>query len=252
MPESVTWESATWEMEGRAAVVTIRRPDVRNALGPREARLLGEVITEAAGHPDALGIVLTGEGAFSAGGDLPAIVEATRGRDAAGVSEFVYRDFQSMVRSLRGCPLPTVAAVDGAAIGLGLDLALWCDARFLGPRAKLAQGWASLGLIPGTGGAHVLQRLLPGALWHLLGQRPMGADDAATMGFGVRVDDALRAAVDLIEGWGAVGRPALEGYALLARTHLPDDDYLRECARIQGERLTSESFAATAQAILSR
>ncbi|NIL85874.1 1,4-dihydroxy-2-naphthoyl-CoA synthase [Rhodococcus fascians] len=245
-------ENVTWELQGRAAVVTIRLPQVRNALGPREAALLGRTISAAAAHPDALGVVLTGQGAFCAGGDLPAIVEATEGRDAAGVSEFVYRDFQSMVRALRECPIPTVAAVDGAAIGLGLDLALWCDARFLGPKAKLAQGWATLGLIPGTGGAKVLQELLPGALWHLLGQRPINADQAATLGVGVRSDDALAAAVDLIEGWGPVGRPALEGYAALSRNHLPDDTYLQECARIQGERLTSESFAKTAQAILAR
>ena len=245
-------ESVTWELRGRAAVVTIRLPEVRNALGPREAALLGKAISAAAAHPDALGVVLTGEGAFSAGGDLPAIVEATRGRDAAGVSEFVYRDFQSMVRALRECPIPTVAAVDGAAIGLGLDLALWCDARFLGPKAKLAQGWASLGLIPGTGGAKVLQELLPGALWHLIGQRPMDADHAAALGLGARSDDALASAIDLVDGWVPVGRAALEGYAVLARTHLPDDAYLQECARIQGERLTSESFVKTAQAILAR
>lgn len=245
-------DSVTWELQGRAAVVTIRRPELRNALGPIQAAELGRTIAAAAAHPDALGLVLTGDGAFSAGGDLPAIVEATRGRDAAGVAEFVYRDFQSMVRALRECAVPTVAAVDGAAIGLGLDLALWCDARFLGPRAKIAQGWASLGLIPGTGGAKVLQELVPGALWHLIGQRPMAADEAAAMGLGVRSDDAVASALALVEGWAPVGRPALEGYALLARTHLPDDAYLQQCARIQGERLTSESFARTAEAILSR
>lgn len=238
------------QRNGSVAVVTICRPEVRNALGPRQALELSEAVAAASADSSCLGIVLTGDGVFSAGGDLPAIMEMIEGRRPEEVASHVYDNFQAMARSLRDSPIPTVAAVGGAAIGLGLDLALWCDTRFLGPKAKLAQGWASLGLIPGTGGAALLQGMAPGEIWHLIGSAPMDAQAAANLGLGVLADDPISSAVELIESWDKVGRAALEGYATLTRGALPDDAYLRKCAQIQGELLTSDRFVDFAKAVL--
>lgn len=245
-------EGIELEIRDGAAIVWIRRPRVRNALRPEDARALSEAVATAGADDRVFGVVLTGEGAFSAGGDLPAIMAMVDGRSAEDVSEHVYRDFQGMARSLRGCPVPTIAAVGGAAIGLGLDLALWCDMRYLAPSARIAQGWAALGLIPGTGGAALLDRLVPGGVWPLLGESAMSGREAATLGLGIVADDPLAAAVDRVLGWTSVGRETLCGYAELARTRLPDDDYLRRCAQIQGRLLTSERVRATAARLLAR
>ncbi|MDQ0691386.1 enoyl-CoA hydratase/isomerase family protein [Arthrobacter sp. W4I7] len=243
-------DSIRLEMRGSAAVVTMTREKVRNALRAEDARALSETIDEAAANPDCLGIVLTGGASFSSGGHLGAILAMVEGRSAEEVSTAVYRDFQAMARSLRDCAVPTIAAVDGPAIGLGLDLALWCDMRYLGPTARLGQGWAALGLIPGTGGAALLQQLRPGAIWSLMGERPMTANDAAVLGLGTAVENTMAAALERIEGWTAIGRAALEGYARLTRGTLPDDEALRQCALVQGQLLTSERFRATAEKLL--
>jgi enoyl-CoA hydratase len=249
---SNTSASIVAERRGHATLITIRRPQVRNALAPRDARALAEAVEAAGADPQTLGVVVAGDGAFCAGGDLPAIMKMVDGATPKEVAVRIYADFQRMARALRDCPVPTVAAVDGAAIGLGLDLALWCDTRYLGEGAKLGQGWAALGLVPGTGGAALLERVAPGRLAQLLGARPLAASAAADLGLGTAVPVALEAATALVDSWSAVGRPALEGYARLARRGLPDDDYLAECAAVQGELLASSAFATRAQAILSR
>lgn len=235
---------AVVDVSGSAAVVTLSWAERRNALGPLEAAELADAITSAAAR-DVSAVVLRGDGAFCAGGDLPAILAVTTGASPDDIEHVVYGRFQQIPRALRQCPLPTVAAVDGPAIGLGLDIALWCDRVFLGAGAKLNQGWARMGLIPGTGGAALLQAKAPGLLWRLLGERggALALDDAERAGLGTRVADAYETALEYVEQLALAGRDALRGYVELSRQHLPGDDYLRVCARIQSQLLTSQDFA---------
>jgi enoyl-CoA hydratase len=245
-------ESVTTRRVGAAAVVTIARPEVRNALRPEDARDLTGAIARAEADESCLGIVLTGEGAFCAGADLVAIMAMVEGASQDQVAERIYSDFQGMARALRDCRVPTVAVVDGYAIGLGLDLALWCDSRVLSERARLGQGWAALGLIPGTGGADLLQQVGPGSLWSMLGAKPLKTAEAVALGLGRGSDDPMGETVAMVQGWEGVGRAALEGYATLARRRLPDDDYLALCAQTQASLLLSPRFRDTALAILKR
>lgn len=234
----------TVEVSGNSAVVTMSWPQRRNALGMIEAQEVAEAINSAS-PCGVSAVVLRGEGAFCAGGDLPSILEATRGANSDDVESLIYRYFQQIPRALRDCPLPTVAAVDGPAIGLGLDMALWCDRIFFGAEAILGQGWARMGLIPGTGGAGLLQAKAPGLLWRLLGE-PNGRlrpADAEAAGLGTRVEVAYEAALEYVEQLALCGQDALRGYVELSRKHLPDDAHLRACARIQAQRLTSQDFA---------
>ena len=235
---------AVVDVRGNAVVVTLSWPNRRNALGPDEATELAEALRAAAAG-DALAVILHGEQAFCAGGDLPAILAAIDGATPAQVEELIYGRFQQVARALRDCPLPTVAAIDGAAIGLGLDIALWCDRIFLGSRARLGQGWGRVGLIPGTGGAALLQHRAPGLLWELLGNGTgeLSSERAARAGLGTLVPSAFDAALEYVEHLAPVGRDALLGYARLSRGGLPDDEYLRHCARLQSLRLTSRDFA---------
>lgn len=236
-----------------AAVVTIDRPANRNALGPAEASLLAERLSTA-GACGAPVVVLAGAPpAFCAGGDLGVLVEVTRGASANEVQTVVYSHFRAIVRALRDCPVPTIAAKDGPAIGLGLDLALCCDIRLLGVQATVAQGWGRIGLIPGAGGAALLQSRAPGLLWQELSAPSiLSAANASHAGIGdvdferSALDEALRRAGQL----ATIPRAALQGYARLARRDLPDDTYLDLCARIQGELLTGPDFRVAARMAL--
>ena len=103
-------------------------------------------------------VVLSAEGtAFCAGGNLREVWRLVQmGEDA--VRARIYGSFQGLVRRLRSLPVPVIAAVDGPAVGLGFDLALACDLRLFGADAWVQQGWATVGLIPATGGFRFLSR----------------------------------------------------------------------------------------------
>ena len=159
------------EQEGPAAIVILDWPERKNALGPEDADALAAALIDASKRPDVHGIVLTGEGAFCAGVNLKGTLE----RSAMPPEErrqIVYKRFQGLMRVLINVPIPTVAAIDGPAIGSGLDIALACDSRFLGPGGWLMQGWGRLGFVPGTGGEMLMRALSPNVLWDILEKQP--------------------------------------------------------------------------------
>lgn len=156
---------ATYEKSGRIAVVTLNRPESRNAVAQLEdCRDLVEAATRANDDAEISVLVLTGAGpAFSSGGDLKAI------RDRAGIGPLATpadtranyrRGVQSMIRTLADLEVATIAAINGHAIGLGLDLAAICDMRVCAASAKLASSFLKVGIIPGDGGAWILSRLI--------------------------------------------------------------------------------------------
>ena len=231
--------------DDRTAVITLDWPERRNALGPAEAAELAAVLAGLADDPQLSAAVLTGNGAFCAGGDLHAIRElAEQGPDA--VRDAVYGVFQKLVLTMTALPVPLIAAVDGAAIGLGLDLALACDRRVIGPRGWLAQGWWQVGLIAGTGGVHLLNRLSPVALWEMLGSADrVTCARAVQLGLAAAAPDgALTAALADAERLGRIPRPALLGYVELSRAALRKslEAHLRECLRLQVDLITAPGF----------
>lgn len=136
---------------GPVAVITINRPERRNALTVDAAREVAEACESAS--PASRAIVLTGAGsAFCAGGDF---TELTRiaGSQISDAADSLYTGYQRMIRAVREVPVPVIAAVNGHAMGAGFDLALACDLRIVSSAAQLGQVWVRLGLIPGTGGA---------------------------------------------------------------------------------------------------
>jgi len=138
------------ELAGPAALVVLDWPEKRNALGPDEANEVAAALRAAAGQPDVRGIVLTGNGAFCAGGDINGMV-ARADMPPEERRALVYGAYQGLIRTLIELPLPTVAAVDGPAVGMGFDIALACDSRFIGPDGWCRQGWARIGLIHRSG-----------------------------------------------------------------------------------------------------
>jgi enoyl-CoA hydratase len=134
------------------AVVTVSDPERRNALSSELSAQLAEAVTACERNGQVGAVVITGTPpAFCAGADLTALGEAQKKEDGL---RRIYAGFLAVA----DCRLPTVAAVGGAAVGAGLNLALACDVRLAGPRARFDARFLQLGLHPGGGMTWMLQR----------------------------------------------------------------------------------------------
>jgi enoyl-CoA hydratase len=134
------------------ALLTVSYPERRNAMNLDLSGKLVAAVNAAVADPDVGAIVFTGEPpAFCAGGDLSEL----QGADPARLRQ-VYSGFLVVAN----CPLPTIAAVNGAAVGAGLNLALACDVRLAGPGAKFDARFMQLGLHPGGGYTWMVERAL--------------------------------------------------------------------------------------------
>jgi len=138
---------------GGVALVSLNEPDSRNALSRPLVAAIGDVYDELESDESVRCVVLTGEGrAFCAGAELATLRAAADG-DFESVKE-VYDGFLRVYRS----PLVTIAAVNGPAVGAGLNLALACDVRLAATRARFDTRFAELRIHPGGGHAWLLAR----------------------------------------------------------------------------------------------
>ena len=157
-------EALLYGKDGAVVVLTINRPEERNLLGRIGDGVLFE---KAAGRMQAdksvRCAILTGAGpAFSSGGDVKAMRDRS-GPFAGGSAELreSYRnEIHRMIRALWNLDVPLIAAVNGPAIGLGNDVACLADIRIASEKALFGQTFLKLGLIPGDGGAWILQQLI--------------------------------------------------------------------------------------------
>ncbi len=232
-------------------VLTIDRPERKNALRRQD---IVEITALVRGiGDDTACLVITGNGAFCAGADLASLGEKV----AEGpVTPSLYEAPHDLIRALLACPAPTIAAVDGPAVGMGTDLALACDCRLIGSDGWLRQGWAAHGVIPATGGVRFLRHLAPNAIWAMLdGQPKLDGLELERFGLGERVahGTAISAAVVRARSFAALPRRALRAYVDLSRRDLLDglDDELAECARIQAELFNDKRFARSIAGALS-
>lgn len=139
-------------------VITLSRPAARNAMTPELTRAWRDAMAELRSDASVRCVVVTGAGpAFCAGGDLDWLGDArTEGIDSlrTRMARF-YRDWLS----IRDLEVPTIAAINGAAVGAGLALALACDLRYATPAAPLSVPFTSLGLHPGMATARLLSEV---------------------------------------------------------------------------------------------
>ena len=151
--------------EGAVATVSINRPDALNALNDEVLAELEKTITELDADREVLVVVVTGEGkAFVAGADIAAMAEMD-GAQAKAFAENGQRIFGALERA----HFITIAAVNGFALGGGMELALACDIRLASTRAKMGQPEVGLGVTPGFGGTQRLPKLVgPGKAMYLL------------------------------------------------------------------------------------
>jgi len=152
-----------YEQDGRIVTLTLNRADSRNAIGTHQD-CLDFVAAVQRAHDDAgvSCVILTGDGkSFSAGGNLKAMKERNGigPLDAPDATRANYkRGVQQVAKVLWECEVPMIAAVNGHAIGLGLDLACLCDIRIAADTAKFASTFIKMGIVPGDGGAWILPR----------------------------------------------------------------------------------------------
>lgn len=185
------YTTITLQIRDAIATVTLNRPDKYNAL---TAQMRAE-LTHAMRHAPQEGarvVVMTGAGkAFCSGQDLGDEASAAN----ADLERTLREEYQPLVLSITECPVPVIAAVNGPAVGAGCDLACMCDLRIAGESAWFAESFVKLGIIPGDGGAWLLQRVVgfsKAAEMALTGDR-VKADQALACGLVSRVvpDDQL-------------------------------------------------------------
>lgn len=191
-------------------VVTLTDPDRRNAMDDAMGTELIAVAADLAADPDARVVVVTGEGkAFCAGADLPALF-GDPSRPVAQTHDRLqgyYRAFFSILE----LPVPTIAAVNGPAVGAGLNLAMACDVRIAGPRASFGATFSKIGLHPGGGCTWFLVRALGAsrALQTMLLGDPLDAQRAVDWGLAEGIaEDPVAEALQMAAGFAAVD-PAL-------------------------------------------
>ena len=140
--------------------LTLNRPEAMNALTLEAMRALGDRLEEAAADSGTRVVVITGAGpAFSAGGDL-ALLQALPTMSPAEMKEIVYGTFQRVPRLIRAMDKPVLAAVNGAAVGAGCEIAIACDLRIASEKARFGEGWITIGCVPAMGGMFLLPRLV--------------------------------------------------------------------------------------------
>jgi enoyl-CoA hydratase/carnithine racemase len=236
----------TLEKTGPIALLTLNRPEAMNALGaPGDGDVVAAVCAEVNADRAIRCVVLTGAGrAFSAGGDVKAMKarEGAFGGSGVDVRDGYRNNIHRVVRSIYGLEVPSIAAVNGAAIGLGCDVACMTDIRIASDQAKFGVTFLKLGLIPGDGGAWLLPRTI-------------GMSRAAELLFTGDVIDAHKAAE-----WGLVSKAVPHGalmdeaMALAARIAAQPPHALRLAKSLLKHGQTTSydtlmEMSATAQAI---
>jgi enoyl-CoA hydratase/carnithine racemase len=152
------------EKRGHIAILTLNRPDAMNALGaPGDGDQVAAACAAINDDREIRAVVLTGAGrAFSAGGDVKAMKarEGAFGGNGVQLRDGYRNNIHRVVRSIYGLEVPSIAAVNGPAIGLGCDVACMTDIRIAAEGAKFGVTFLKLGLIPGDGGAWLLPRTI--------------------------------------------------------------------------------------------
>ncbi|WP_422447400.1 enoyl-CoA hydratase/isomerase family protein [Thermoanaerobacterium sp. DL9XJH110] len=146
-----------YKEEDRAAYITINRPEVRNALSNRMVEELEDAVYRIEKNEDLRAAVVTGAGdrAFMSGADIKELVE----RDAI-IGRRHTRQRQELFSRIENLNIPVIAAVNGYAIGAGLELSLACTFRIASENAGFAASEVKLGIIPGAGGTQRLAKLV--------------------------------------------------------------------------------------------
>jgi enoyl-CoA hydratase len=240
------------ERDGGVATLVLNDPERRNAMSPAMGELFAACVAELAADPALRAVIVAGAGrAFSAGGDLGMIqgradVAVAQPGSARRVVGDAMRSFYRLFLSVRDLPCPTIAALQGSAVGAGFCVALACDVRIASAEARLGLNFTALGLHPGMGATWTLPRLVgPARAAELLySSRLVSGAEAAAMGLVNRAlppDEVLPAARALATEFAAAGPLANRAVkrALARSAGATLEDQLAFEAEEQAQTLTS-------------
>jgi len=180
------FETILFEVDGPIAVLTVNRPDKRNAVTNAVVEEIDKALDRVEADPDLRVLILTGAGdkAFVAGADIG---ELDRRDTILGRTETRRR--QEVYTRIEQLDIPSIAAINGWALGTGLELTLVCTLRVASSKARMGQPEVKLGIIPGAGGTYRLPRLvgMGRAMEMILTGEPVTAEEALAMGLVNRV-----------------------------------------------------------------
>ncbi len=184
----MNFKNIKFDVDSHVAVLTLNRPEIRNAIS--EDDIVDEIVKacEIAQNDFEISVmIVTGEGsAFCAGGNIKDMKnkEGIFSGTPEEIKENYRRGIQRIPLAFYKLDVPTIAAVNGPAIGAGCDLACMCDIRIASERARFGETFVSVGLIPGDGGSYFLAKAVgfPKALELALTSRVIDADEAYRIG----------------------------------------------------------------------
>lgn len=259
----LTLKDATLAVADRVAVFTMRRDDVRNELtGTALVEDIERAVEWLNRSEDVSAVVITGEGrAFSSGGNVKHMLarEGSFGGDVYEVQRRYRHGIQRIPLALRRLEIPAIAAINGPAIGAGFDLACMCDLRIASDQATMGETFVNVGIIPGDGGAWLLQRLVgPQRAAELaFTGRVFGAEEAQRMGIVLEVAphaDLMQRASELAQSLAAKPPRALRLtkrlLQLSPRMDLPE--FLDQCAVLQGICHNTQDHLEAVRAMLEK
>ena len=249
-----------WRQEGRVGVITLNRPERKNPLTFDSYAELRDLFRDLAGVDSVRAVVLSGAGGnFCSGGDVHEIIGPLTQRDAAGLLEFT-RMTGDLVKAMRHCPQPIVAAVDGVCAGAGAILAMSSDFRLGTPRAKTAFLFTRVGLAGcDMGTCAILPRIIgQGRASELLFTgRSMSADEAVAWGFFNRLvspEEVLQESLQLAEeiASGPTFAHAMTKKMLHAEWNLSVDAAIDAEAEAQAICMQTEDFRRAYRAFAAK
>jgi enoyl-CoA hydratase len=181
-----------FEIRDNIALLTLNNPEKRNMLTFEVCEMIVDYVAQAEQHPDVKALIVTGNGpTFCAGGQLTDIT----------ADQLMLENIYSGFLSIAQCELPTIAAVNGPAVGAGFNMAVGCDVRIVTEKSRFEPRFFGLGLHPGGGNSWMLRQLVNWntAAGMLLFSQPITGQEAVDKGLAwkcVKQDELVKAAFD--------------------------------------------------------
>ncbi len=181
-----------FEIRDNIALLTLNNPEKRNMLTFEVCEMIVDYVAQAEQHPDVKALIVTGNGpTFCAGGQLTDIT----------ADQLILENIYSGFLSIAQCELPTIAAVNGPAVGAGFNMAVGCDVRIVTEKSRFEPRFFGLGLHPGGGNSWMLRQLVNWntAAGMLLFSQSITGQEAVDKGFAwkcVKQDELVKAAFD--------------------------------------------------------
>jgi len=257
-PTSLEPQHFLWDFADGVATITLNRPERKNPLTFDSYAELRDTFGELAYTPEVKCVVLTGAGGnFCSGGDVHEIIGPLTKMDESGLLRFT-RMTGDLVRSMRACPQPIIAAVEGVCAGAGAIMAMASDIRFASPDAKTAFLFTRVGLSGADMGACAI---LPRIIGHgraaelLFTGRSMGAQEGERWGFWNRLsNDVLTDAQELARqlASGPTLAHAMTKRQLDAEWHVSIEEALDMEAEAQAECMQTNDFKRAYEAFAGK